>query len=172
MVSVLKHYQISSHTAEAEGLHSVKMPQHLKELKIVCPRTKATNKSEVSVKMRYSLLFLFLMMFPTSAGAQYIKWEVGEDIGVATLCRDKNTIMDLARADQLDEAHVIKTFASFASSGLCVTFDDHSPFTVVKTLHNYQDFKGHKSFVLEVVSNKILGFRGYVMARAPKRPSI
>ena len=80
--------------------------------------------------------------------------------------------MDLARADQLDEAHVIKTFASFASSGLCVTFDDHSPFTVVKTLHNYKDFKGHKSFVLEVVSNKILGFRGYVMARAPKRPSI
>ena len=148
------------------------MPQHLKELKIVCPRTKATNKTEVSVKMRYSLLFLFLMMFPTSAGAQYIKWEVGEDIGVATLCRDKNTIMDLARADQLDEAHVIKTFASFASSGLCVTFDDHSPFTVVKTLHKYQDFKGHKSFVLEVVSNKILGFRGYVMARAPKRPSI
>ena len=172
MVSVKKHYPISSHTAEAEGLHSVKMPQHLKELKIVCPRTKATNKSEVSVKMRYSLLFLFLMMFPTSAGAQYIKWEVGEDIGVATLCRDKNTIMDLARADQLDEAHVIKTFASFASSGLCVAFDDHSPFTVVKTLHKYQDFKGHKSFVLEVVSNKILGFRGYVMARAPKRPSI
>ena len=172
MVSVLKHYQISSHTAEAEGLHSVKMPQHLKELIIVCPRTKATNKSEVSVKMRYSLLFLFLMMFPTSAGAQYIKWEVGEDIGVATLCRDKNTIMDLARADQLDEAHVMETFASFASSGLCVTFDDHSPFTVVKTLHKYQDFKGHKSFVLEVVSNKILGFRGYVMARAPKRPSI
>ena len=122
--------------------------------------------------MRYSLLFLFLLMFPTSAGAQYIKWEVGEDIGVATLCRDKNTIMDLARADQLDEAHVMETFASFASNGLCVTFDDHSPFTVVKTLHNYKDFKGHKSFVLEVVSNKILGFRGYVMARAPKRPSI
>ena len=121
--------------------------------------------------LSFILLFLFITL-PTSANAQYIKWELGEDIGVATLCRDKNTIMDLARADQLDEAHVMETFASFASSGLCVTFDDHSPFTVVKTLHKYQDFKGHKSFVLEVVSNKILGFRGYVMARAPTRPSI
>ena len=122
--------------------------------------------------MRYSLLLIFLIMLPTSAGAQYIKWEVGEDIGVATLCRDKNTILDLARADQLDEALVMETFASFTSRGLCVTFDEHSPFTVVKTLHKYEDFKGHKSFVLEVVSNKVLGFRGYVMARAPKRPSI
>ena len=41
MVSVKKHYPISSHTAEAEGLHSAKMPQHLQELKIVWPRTKA-----------------------------------------------------------------------------------------------------------------------------------
>ena len=122
--------------------------------------------------MRYSFLFLFLMMFPISAGAQYIKWEVGEDIGVATLCRDKNTIMDLARADQLAEAKVMETFASFASRGLCLAFKNHQPFTVIKTIHKYEDFKGHKSFVLEVISNKGIGFRGYVMARAPKRPSI
>ena len=122
--------------------------------------------------MRYSLLLLLLIMLPISADAQYIKWEIGEDIGVATLCRDKNTIMDLARADQLDESQVMEAFASFASSGLCVIFKKHSPFTVVKTLYKYDDFKGHKSFVLEVVSNKILGFRGYVMARAPNRPSI
>ena len=80
--------------------------------------------------------------------------------------------MDLARADQSDEARVMETFAFHASSGLCVVFDKHSPFTVVKTIHKYQDFTGNKSFVLEVVSNKMLGFRGYVMARAPKRPSI
>ena len=121
--------------------------------------------------MRYSLLFL-LIILPTSAGAQYLKWEVGEGIGVATLCRDKNTIMDLARADKSDEALVMETFASFASSGLCVAFDEHRPFTVVKTVYRYEDFKGYKSFVLEVISNKMLGFRGYVMARAPKRPSI
>jgi hypothetical protein len=122
--------------------------------------------------MLYRLLLLLLIIVPTSASAQYIKWEVGEDIGVATLCRDKSTIMDLARADQSDEARVMETFASHASSGLCVIFVEHSPFTVVKTIHKYRDFTGHKSFVLEVVSNKVLGFRGYVMARAPKRPSI
>ena len=43
MVSDKKHYQISSQSAEAEGLHSVKMPQHLKELKIVWPRIKDTE---------------------------------------------------------------------------------------------------------------------------------
>ena len=81
--------------------------------------------------MRYSLLFL-LIMLPTSAGAQYIKWEVGEGIGVATLCSDKSTSMDLARADQSDEALVTETYAS---SGLCVAFDEHSPFTGVKTVY-------------------------------------
>ena len=35
MISVNTHYQISSHTPEAEGLYSVKMPQHLQEPKIV-----------------------------------------------------------------------------------------------------------------------------------------
>ena len=122
--------------------------------------------------MLYRLLLLLLVIVPTSTSAQFIRWEVGEGIGVATLCRDKNTIMELARADQSDEARVMETFASHASRGLCVVFDKHSPFTVVKTIHKYQDFTGHKSFVLEVVSNKVLGFRGYVMARAPKRPSI
>ena len=122
--------------------------------------------------MLYRLLLLLLVIVPTSTSAQFIRWEVGEGIGVATLCRDKNTIMDLARADQSDEARVMETFASHASRGLCVVFDKHSPFTVVRTIHKYQDFTGHKSFVLEVVSNKVLGFRGYVMARAPKRPSI
>ena len=122
--------------------------------------------------MLYRLLLVLLAIVPTSTSAQFIRWEVGEDIGVATLCRDKNTIMELARADQSDEARVMETFASHASRGLCVVFNKHSPFTVVKTIHKYQDFTGHKSFVLEVVSNKVLGFRGYVMARAPKRPSI
>ena len=122
--------------------------------------------------MLYRLLLLLLVIVPTSTSAQFIRWEVGEGIGVATLCRDKNTIMDLARADQSDEARVMETFPSHASRGLCVVFDKHSPFTVVKTIHKYQDFTGNKSFVLEVVSNKMLGFRGYVMARAPKRPSI
>ena len=122
--------------------------------------------------MLYRLLLLLLVIVPTSTSAQFIRWEVGEDIGVATLCRDKNTIMELARADQSDEARVMETFASHASRGLCVVFNKHSPFTVVKTIHKYQDFTGNKSFVLEVVSNKVLGFRGYVMARAPKRPSI
>ena len=122
--------------------------------------------------MRYILLLFLFITLPTSANAQYIKWELGEDIGVATLCRDKNTIMDLARADQLAEAKVMETFASFASRGLCLAFNNHQPFTVIKTIHKYEDFKGHKSFVLEVISNKVLGFRGYVMARAPKRPSI
>tara|TARA_S200000501_G_scaffold202805_1_gene190774 strand:+ start:500 stop:868 length:369 start_codon:yes stop_codon:yes gene_type:complete len=122
--------------------------------------------------MLYRLLLLLLVIVPTSTSAQFIRWEVGEGIGVATLCRDKNTIMELARADQSDEARVMETFASHASRGLCVVFDKHSPFTVVKTIHKYQDFTGNKSFVLEVVSNKMLGFRGYVMARAPKRPSI
>ena len=122
--------------------------------------------------MRYGVLFVLFTMFPFTADANYIKWEDGEDIGVAALCRDKNTIMDLAQADKLDEALVTERFASFASNGLCVTFDKHSPFTVVKTIYNYEDFKGQNSFVLEVVSNFIFGFRGYVMARAPKRPSI
>ena len=122
--------------------------------------------------MRYILLLFLFITLPTSANAQYIKWELGEDIGVATLCRDKNTIMDLARADQLAEAKVMETFASFASRVICLDFENHQPFTVVKTVHKYEDFKGNKSFVLEVISNQIFGFRGYVMARAPKRPSI
>ena len=122
--------------------------------------------------MRYIFLLLLFVALPASANAQYIKWKLGEDIGVATLCRDKNTIMDLARADELAAAKVMETFASFASRGLCLAFENHQPFTVVKTVHKYEDFKGYKSFVLEVISNQIFGFRGYVMARAPKRPSI
>ena len=103
--------------------------------------------------MRHTILLLMLLMVPSSLNAQYIKWEVGEDIGVTTLCRDKNTIMHLARADQSNEALVLETFASFASTGLCVAFNEHSPFTVVKTLYNYEDFNGQDSFCLLYTSD-------------------
>jgi len=122
--------------------------------------------------MRFIFLCIFCVMTSNSAGAYFIKWELGEDIGVASLCRDQNAIMELARADQVDEAAALKTFASLTSRGLCIVFNEHRNFTVVKTLHKYQDFRGRNSFVLEVVSNRVLGFRGYVMAQGPVRPSI
>ena len=122
--------------------------------------------------MSFIFLLILSAMTPHSASANFIKWEIGEDIGVASLCRDQNAIMELARADQVDEAAALKTFASLTSRGLCIVFNEHINFTVVNTLHRYQDFKGHNSFVLEVVSNRVLGFRGYVMAQAPVRPSI
>ena len=111
-------------------------------------------------------------MLAASANAKFIQWELGEDIGVASLCRNQDAIMELARADQIDEEAALNAFASLTARGLCVVFDEHRKFTVVKTLFKYKDFNGRKSFVLEVVNNKITGFRGYVMAQAPVRSSI
>lgn len=106
------------------------------------------------------------------AQANFVQWEFGEDIGIASLCRDRDAIMDLVRADQVDEATAVNVFASLASHGRCVVFDEHRAFTVVGTLHKYQNFNGRKSYVLEVVSNNVMGFRGFVMAEAPERLSI
>ena len=122
--------------------------------------------------MKFILCLTFCVMLAASANANFIQWELGEDIGVASLCRNQDAIMELARADQVDEEAALKAFASLTSRGLCVVFDEHRSFTVVKTLFKYKDFNGRKSFVLEVVNNKITGFRGYVMAQAPVRPFI
>ena len=122
--------------------------------------------------MTYILGLLFCLIPFGLAQAIPTQWELGEDIGVASLCRDRDAIMDLARADQVDEATAVNVFASLASHGRCVVFDKHRAFTVVKTLHNYLNFNGRKSYVLEVVSNNVMGFRGFVMAEAPGRPSI
>ena len=122
--------------------------------------------------MKFVLCLIFCVLLAASANAKFIQWELGEDIGVVSLCRNQDAIMELARADQVDEEAALKAFASLTSRGLCVVFDEHRSFTVVKTLFKYKDFNGRKSFVLEVVNNKITGFRGYVMAQAPVRPSI
>ena len=122
--------------------------------------------------MKYILGLLLCLISHSPAQAKFIQWELGEDIGVASLCRDRDAIMDLVRADQVDEATAVNVFASLASNGRCVVFDKHRDFTVVKTLHRYLNFAGRKSFVLEVVSNNVIGFRGFVMAEAPERPSI
>tara|TARA_B100000676_G_scaffold59675_1_gene58935 strand:- start:767 stop:1135 length:369 start_codon:yes stop_codon:yes gene_type:complete len=122
--------------------------------------------------MKLILWMILCVVLPTSANATFIQWELGEEIAVASLCRDQKSIKELARADQVNEEAALKAFASLASRGLCVVFDQHRSFTVVKKLFKYKDFYGRNSFVLEVVNKKIMGFRGYVMAQAPVRPSI
>ena len=122
--------------------------------------------------MKLFLWMILCAVLPTSANATFTHWKLGEEIAVASLCRDQKSIIELARADQVNEEAALKTFASLASRGLCVVFDKHRSFTVVKKLFNYRDFYGRNSFVLEVVNNKTLGFRGYVMAQAPVRSSI
>ena len=123
-------------------------------------------------EMKHILGLLLCLISFSSTQARSIQWELGEDIGVASLCRDRDAIMDLVRADQVNESTAVNVFASLASNGRCVVFDKHRDFTVVKTLHKYLNFAGRKSFVLEVVSNNVIGFRGFVMAEAPERPSI
>ena len=122
--------------------------------------------------MKYILGLLLCLISFSPAQSSFIQWELGEDIGVASLCRDRDAIMDLVRADQVGEARAVNVFAFLASNGRCVVFDKHREFTVVKTLHKYLNFAGRKSYVLEVVSNNVIGFRGFVMAEAPERPSI
>ena len=115
---------------------------------------------------------ILCVILPTTVNATLAQWKLGEEIAVASLCRDQKSITELARADQVNEEAALKAFASLASRGLCIVFDKHRNFTVVKKLFKYKDFYGRNSFVLEVVNNGTLGFRGYVMAQAPVRPSI
>ncbi len=122
--------------------------------------------------MKYVLGLLYLLMSFGLAQANPIQWELGEDISVASLCRDRDVIMDLVRADQVDEATAINVFAPLAYHGRCVVFDKHRAFTVAGTLHKYLNFNGRKSYVLKVVSNNVMGFRGFVLAEVPERPSI
>ena len=122
--------------------------------------------------MKLIFWMILCVALPTSAYATFTQWKLGEEIAVASLCRDQKSIIELARADQVNEEAALKAFSSLAARGLCVVFDKHRSFTVVKKLFKYKDFYGRNSFVLEVVNNKIMGFRGYVMAQAPARPSI
>ena len=98
---------------------------------------RINSRPLVEAIMKLILWMILCVVLPTSANATFIQWELGEEIAVASLCRDQKSIIELARADQVNEEAALKAFASLASRGLCVVFDQHRSFTVVKKLFKY-----------------------------------
>ena len=103
-------------------------------------------------------------ILPSCATAEEV-WEKGNKVAAFFICKEEESIMELALADSKSKEQFIGEVTKKKMDRKCVALRPPVLFVVDEVLGSYKDYEKKNTSILKIVPPVNNGFIGYIVAR-------